>query len=656
VSDTSPSLSKHWRAIVFAFPSLLSAAISADSIPTLDTVTVHAESRVRRETFSPAVEEKITGLTDDINKVLVLKPGVDRIPEAGSSLLINGGSPYDNLFYVYDVPMFAPSHFSNHSYADRSGTMIASLNRVMLANDNIAGRFAGASNGVIEFRPEIYRPADPKLIKRPELVVDFGTLDLDLQLSFPHENDALYQFACSNAWAYNIRWYNMSSRLGTTTEQASLGKGQPGQYGDLVFTGHNAFSHSEMQSLVWLAYDLYSGLALNASDFVPWGCGSARIENSANSLWKSMAIGGSRQQYFEGKRFGPAIPLKSVVRNAAAAVVELRQWRNDVHSVNFTMRAEGLDWNGACALQDSAGTLLRNESGDEGTMTISGSLRSVRRPVSAGFDILAGGVAPGGPVLLDPGAWVEAAWAKISLGANAGSISSQPDIRGLPDPRYRASAIRTYSGSILARSAPFPWISLYARGYVHWKDDCPKMSDTASHLFWDPNAATPLLSRGIESELKLAPCAWMNLEIVQNLGRSERLYGNIPKTYEWDLPWSTKGVLKILAFKGNMDFFLIGMFSEGLPYSKIAMAGDDPVYTGWNRRAIPYKRIDFQWQFRQPVNGHRYFSRYDVYFNIMNIFDWGNAREYYWDEQLKQHAILLEPFLLFFGARLGFRL
>jgi hypothetical protein len=124
---------------------LVSAAPTPDTaIQTLDSMHVTAPRAPRQERVQISSEEKISGITDNVNRVLYVQPGVDRVPEAGSTLLINGGGPYDNAFYVYGVPMFAPSHFTNHSFADRSGTMISSLKSVGLATSNLAGRFPEA--------------------------------------------------------------------------------------------------------------------------------------------------------------------------------------------------------------------------------------------------------------------------------------------------------------------------------------------------------------------------------------------------------------------------------------------------------------------------------------------------------------------------------
>ena len=80
------------------------------------------------------------------------------------------------------------------------------------------------------------------------------------------------------------------------------------------------------------------------------------------------------------------------------------------------------------------------------------------------------------------------------------------------------------------------------------------------------------------------------------------------------------------------------------------------MYDDRYHRAIVYKRVDAKAQFGQPTHGHRYLTRYDAYVDVTNVFGWVNAREYYWDPDMAQHPILLQPRLVSLGLRLGFRL
>jgi len=88
--------------------TIILSATPDTAVQTLDSMHVTAPRVPRQEHLQVAAEERISGLTDNINRILYLQPGVDRVPEAGSTLLINGGGPYDNAFYVHGVPMFRP--------------------------------------------------------------------------------------------------------------------------------------------------------------------------------------------------------------------------------------------------------------------------------------------------------------------------------------------------------------------------------------------------------------------------------------------------------------------------------------------------------------------------------------------------------------------
>ena len=147
-----------------------------------DTVTA---VRGRGETIALSAQQAEFGFVDDVNDILFLQPGVARVPEAGSSLLIKGDGPFDNRYLVHEVPMFSASHFSNHPFADQSGPMILTLKEATLVTRNIAGRYADVSGGIIGLEPGVCRLSNPRWKKRPELAVNFGTLKRDLSFSWP---------------------------------------------------------------------------------------------------------------------------------------------------------------------------------------------------------------------------------------------------------------------------------------------------------------------------------------------------------------------------------------------------------------------------------------------------------------------------------------
>jgi hypothetical protein len=61
----------------------------------VDRLVVTGKKSPAQERLVIEQEEKKTGLTDDVNKLLVLKPGIVGVPEAGSSLLVRTGALCD---------------------------------------------------------------------------------------------------------------------------------------------------------------------------------------------------------------------------------------------------------------------------------------------------------------------------------------------------------------------------------------------------------------------------------------------------------------------------------------------------------------------------------------------------------------------------------
>jgi len=539
--------------------------------------------------------------------------------------------------------------------------MIASLKSVGLVTNNLAGRFPEATGGVMEFRPEIYRPADTRLVRRPEIVVGAGSLDLDLHVSHPSRlrRGDFYEVAYKHAWEYNIRFFNSTEMLGASTSDAHLGNSEPGSYGGLLLSGTNDFAHVKTHELVWFAYDQYTYLPENDAPkrpFVPWGCAVVDIEaKQPNAFIQRGGAGATHQLVFEGKQFGRAIPLKTVSRTGGSVFANTGTAQIGRLGIHGAARVDGLSWHGTCVerIYDS---LWRDVSGNELCVSLQGEATHTLGSFSYGLNLL--GVVAGKPMVgfVDPGVFVRASGRRAGIEISGGISSSRPDIRGLPDPTYRGTLNRTYGGSAALRLSPWAWTSLQALGYVRYASNLPRMSDTASFLWWDPSNATPVFSRGADFQWDLRLKELATLRVVQNLNGSERIYPQGTRIYEWDLPWSTKAMVGLKLIRGFLDVFVIGQFSAGLPYRKVFPEYDRTVYYGPTRRAITYKRIDGKVQFGQPIERHRFLTRYDVYVDATNIFNWVNAREYYWDFELRQHPVLLQPRLISLGMRLGFRL
>ncbi|HUI90706.1 MAG TPA: hypothetical protein VLX68_00525 [Chitinivibrionales bacterium] len=629
----------------------------------VDTLTVTGRKSPTQERLVVEQEEKQTGLTDDVNKLLVLKPGIIGVPEAGSSLLVHGESPFDNMFQTYSVPTFAPSHFSNNTFCDHSATMISTVKTVRLVTDQLAGRYAGASASVIATDPGISRPANAMLIPRPELSIGIGALCQDISLSLPARKGAdLYQLSVTNTDSYKISWLGLQSR---SSEQAALGYGMPSTFGDGVFTATHSLNRELFREYLLFAWDNYQPSIHGPAMTVPWGIGAVSFEDTLRDGVFKITAGGSRQQYYEGKKYVYIIPLDHVERTNATLKAELCRVQEGSSLYDVSVQTERLEWNGQQTILpnarqtqrelDSLG-LAKQESVHETEVQVhAGGQRSTGR-LAMGANILVGGIAPWYRLYADPGLWLKLQYEKWSTGISAGITTTRPDIRGLPVYEYRGSLEKTYSVSVNGQTAPARWLDLSLDAYVKWKDRCPARSLTPGNLVWDPSLESPLLIGGAAPSVILSLLEHWQLTTMLDLNEATRTYksGSVP--YEWNVPFSGKSILRYRALSGRMQFFLIGFYSTGLPYREIYISDSGPAYAASFSRVPDYKRVDFKIQFYQPIERLRFLTRFDGYVEVCNVFDWPNIREYYYDFDMAKLPVFLERFGINMGMRLGFRM
>jgi hypothetical protein len=666
VSDEEKTFMKKQTLLVFvlviALPSF-AAPETADSAA-VDRIIVTGRKNPASERVVVEKEAAKTGLTDDINKILILKPGVSQIPEAGSSLLIRGEGPFDNSFRMYNVPIFAPSHFSNSTFCDHSATMINTVNEFRVVTDQMAGRYSGASSSVISCDPAISRPADARLIPRPELSIGIGTLCQDLSLSVPFRNGAdISQLSFTNTDSYRIHWRNgFQSR---SSEQAALGYGMASTFGDLVYTGTNAWKQVTLREYALFAYDVYLPSMHGPGMTVPWGITAASVEDSLANGVIAVSAGASRQYYYEGKKYFNVVPLAQVERTNATMRGSIASVKKGASYYDAAIQLERLEWTGSQIMLPnparsvlSAATLALAETTTckETEVTIHAGARRETGRLSAGLNVLFGGVAPWYRLYVDPGAWARMQFDRSSLGISGGIATSRPDIRGLPSYDYRGGLQKTYSLSVNGTVTPAKWLDAGADAYVKWKDRCPARSLVLGNLVWDPSLESRLLCAGIATSATLSPLEHWTFTLFLDAARANRISKDHQEEYEWNVPWSWKSIIRYSVFSDRLQFFLIGFFSEGLPYREIISTDSGVVYAAEYSRVPMYKRVDLKIQLNQRVEKHRFLTRYDAYVEVGNIFDWPNVREYYWDYDMARLPIFLERIEIAFGLRLGFRM
>ena len=650
-------------AFVFVIAGFSFASPETSDSAAVDRLVVTGRKSPVQERVVVEQEEKKTGLTDDVNKLLVLKPGITGVPEAGSSLLVHGESPFDNSFQVYSVPMFAPSHFSNNTFCDHSATMISTVNTVRVVTDQLGGRYSGASASVIACDPGISRQANPLLIPRPELSIGIGALCQDISLSFPaRKGEDIYQLSFTNTDSYKISWLGLQSK---SSEQAALGYGMPSTFGDGVFTGTHTLNKAMFREYLLFAWDNYQPSIHGGAMTVPWGIGAVSFEDTLKNGVLKVTAGASRQQFYEGKKYVSIIPLVHIERTNGSMRAELLRMQKGSSLYDISVQAERLEWDGQQTILPNSGqspqqidslALTKKESARETEAAVhAGAQRGFGR-LGVGANVLIGGAAPWYRMYADPGLWAKLQYDTWSTGISAGITTTRPDIRGLPSYDYRGTLQKTYSVSLNGQTVPAKWLDLGADVYVKWKDRCPAMSLVPGNLVWDPSLESPLLIGGINSSVIVSLPEHWQITLMLDYNEATRTYPAHQIPYEWNIPWSQKSILRYSVFSDRLQFFLIGFFSVGLPYREIVLTDTGAAYSPEFSRTPVYKRVDFKVQLYQPIEKHRFLTRFDGYVEVYNLFDWTNIREYYFDYDMAKLPVFLERFGINMGVRLGFRM
>ena len=615
-------------------------------------ITVYGK-RSTHERINVVEEELRYGLTDDINKILFVRSAVNQIPERGSSIIIHGGGIYDNTYFVSDIPVFPPSHFTNYPTLDISGTMVSTLQNVSIISSRIGGRYANAPGCVISMQPGIYRPAMKKLIKRPELVVNVSTRRMDFSLSTPfRKNKDFYQLAYTFASKGFIKNWQRSYVF------SEFGLAPPKFYGDLTVTGQSNFNRMNINSFFWLAFDKYESLYYNydKQELIPWGIGSVAFElpGRNNSTVHRTVIGGSVQNYHEGKRMGLTSPLKDVTRENATVLIESQSVSFGPFLFDHKERLEYLRWNGAIYARDFSalgyGTQLLTRGDDEIHLKSHLGIQYKNDLFSFGSDLLIGTIVQYKNVFVDPGLWCSIPHNGGSIGFSAGIVSSYPDIRGLPDKSYRQKINKTYMVTSLLEHRLFKQTTkISLEPYVRLRDHCPCISYDYRLPIWDDSLATPLYSSGINCRLLSELVDIFNIEIAGTVGKSYRMVNNQRKEYEWDIPWSVKTFFRFYFVERHMSLALNSIVSPGIPYRDIA---DNNKL----KQSNLYLRPDIHFEYHSRNIEHRYFTRYDLYLGIMNFTNLKNYVEPYWDSYMNEQWIRLTPFMIYLGGRFAFRI
>ena len=674
------------------FHAAVAATGPDTTVQSLDTVEVHAPS-VKSYRLNVEAGERIIGRTDDLNNLLLLEPGTARIPEAGSRLLVRGDDHTENLYMMMGVPLMTLSHFGGQVAADRSFIPIGTGNSVDCRTTRVAGTYSGASGAVVTVDPDL--PTGRRQVPRPELSINYGTLGAECAITVPlHKYRQFYQVVVRPSDIYTMGLDNV-----LFGRDHYIGFDQPYASTDGVFIGRQITDRMTVDETVWISYDQYATAARAYAEgygvrweceleSFPWGIAAISFRGDSARLPWEVSAGGSRQYVFDGKRIGRHAPVISVKRDNAAFVAELAAMNLGSGRLRLRVNAGYEEWEGSLTRyditgylanfgegamifsqpDDTIGSVVRTADGS-GTVALQCGWEQGRGSNSWGLNVSSGLFTAGAKAFVDPGIWFQSAGTLLSFECDAGIVSSQPDIAGLPDGAYAAKVIHTAVVNTGLSYRPSQRFSARLDGYAKYKDHVPVRTPDPLNPVWDPEAGASGLFYGIALTLDAAILERIRFWTSQLVGRSQVFQDGRVSVAGWDIPWMNKSSLSLALVKNYLTLYLNGLFSAGLPYRDIEWHGGSMYRWSEEQHRVPaYKRIDVKLEFRQPIPlWERNMLQFDAYIlleNVVNFADymaraetetWRNVREYYWDDDLRLTPVYLNPFDLHIGFRVRMR-
>lgn len=654
--------------------SLLFFSSSPDSVTAdLDTLVVTGSRSVKY--LSTTIQQQRFGLSDDINKLLYFQPGIERLPETGSALLVRGCGLYDNLTVIAGVPMLNPVHFGLHSFADRTGTIFSSIQSVKFITDG-TGEYCDAPGGIAVIDPSIPRLSEKKM----NVLANIGSLDIEMLLSIPfRKGDDLVQIGARKSNEMMMHWKNTAYGLGNTpmspfvfSDSAKLGYSRPGTFADVCLTTSHKFNHASLKNHIWYALDSYEASGIRDENSIHWGLFSSTLQLPRQDILREITLGGSSQHFFEGKKYGPVVPLKDIKRDNLILSGNLRPREFVGLDLLSAFSVEAMKWDGKLKF-DSSGSIDQDiykefRSGEtEFRATVSTGLKTANPHFNLGTDILSCINGPDMDIFFDPQIWCGYSGTKLQYTGSIGAMSSYPDIRGLPDSRYRYDKYMTYSQlNDLKFSIIKGLLKFTAQTHARYSPEYPAFSETPGEIIWDLSRRTRFVAAGAglsaEYDGKI-----IGFSTFQDIGRSYRLINSTRIPYEWDIPWSNKSILRLSVPSGKLSLFLYGFFAAGLPFRDLEMKNGELKYSETIKRVKTYKRIDCKIETYNRFE-HRFIDYCDLYLDFLNLANafegrlgpskwiWENDREYYWNDSLQRRSIQVEKATLAFGLKLGIKL
>jgi TonB family protein len=594
------------------------------------------------------------GLTDEISVIIAAHPAVQQMPERASMLLVEGGGVYDNAFYVDDLRLLPPYHYPGHPYADAAGMAMTHLEKVEVITERIGGRYADASGGVVRFIPEPV-PLDPGRAKAKkrwlDIMVNTSIRRQDITMSLPAK-PASNRYQLSYSHANSGLLGSMSGRLLAfpTGESSLYGPGVPSGYHSIAGIGRTFLAGRKLllKSFGTLAIDSYAGSAIQQKSLVvPWGYGMVTLGDTSQLGWR-ISAGGAGQQFFEGKRVWRDAPLKQV----DFSTVQVHMKGPDVAGQLVTFEYDGgveyRQWSGKLENRLSFGP-ADIQSGEDVIATCRTGLSLHPGVWSMGADLLCRTLIAPFHSAVDPGLWWHGSLRHGSVELSAGLVTFYPDIRGMPDSTLRYTACKALKASGTLRREVGRAAEVTLTPFIRYVDRMPGFYADPALPVWDPKQMSPLYGRGVSATVYLNVNDWWNMQLSGTLARSERLLQAGREMYEWDMPWAVKLFNHLRLFDEHIHLNTRTWVQAGLPYRDIR--------AGYILKRTPlYARTDVSVSERFPRPDHRFWTNFEVYVDIENVFNANTVSEYWWDSDGKEQPLTLTPIRFNIGGRFGLRL
>jgi hypothetical protein len=238
----------------------------------------------------------------------------------------------------------------------------------------------------------------------------------------------------------------------------------------------------------------------------------------------------------------------------------------------------------------------------------------------------------------------------VHFGVHLGRVTSRPDIRGLPNQRFRSQHYYTYIGS-----APFflhygILTEFGIEPYVRYGTNVPQLEPVLRILA--PERTCTLKAGGVDIQCRIEPAGWIGLASSINLANAERIRGDgaaVP--YEWDLPWTLRAHAHLQTPNDRFHLCVDYIRSRGHPYFDITAMTYEPLPV--------YRSLDFNFQIRTRMERQRFINRLDCYAtakNVLDLYRISNVRDYHWDADGNRQGVFLGFARMDIGARFGIRL